>query len=86
MTRRQLMADQAFTLLKRESQNTHVKLRTIAQTVIQTGDLPGGTENGMGAHCLTPPAAMPDCQWRCRNMKAMISGNTARSEPVITSG
>ena len=40
MTRRQLTADQAFALLKRESQNTHVKLRTIAQTVIQTGDLP----------------------------------------------
>ena len=45
MTRRQLTADQAFTLLKRESQNTHVKLRAIAQTVIQTGDLPVGTEN-----------------------------------------
>jgi ANTAR domain len=40
MTRRQLTADQAFTLLKRHSQNTHVKLRSIAQTVIQTGDLP----------------------------------------------
>jgi hypothetical protein len=45
MTRRQLTADQAFTLLQRRSQNTHVKLRTIAQTVIQTGDLPAGTEN-----------------------------------------
>jgi hypothetical protein len=45
MTRRQLTADQAFALLKRESQNTHVKLRAIAQTVIQTGDLPVGTEN-----------------------------------------
>ena len=44
MTRRQLTADQAFALLKRESQNTHVKLRTIAQMVIQTGDLPVGTE------------------------------------------
>jgi ANTAR domain len=42
MTRRQLTADQAFALLKRESQNTHVKLRAIAQTVIQTGDLPVG--------------------------------------------
>jgi hypothetical protein len=41
MTRRQLTPDQAFTLLKRRSQNTNVKLRTIAQTVIQTGDLPG---------------------------------------------
>jgi hypothetical protein len=40
MTRRRLTAEQAFTLLRRESQNTHVKLRTIAQTVIQTGDLP----------------------------------------------
>jgi ANTAR domain len=40
MTRRQLTAGQAFTLLRRESQNTHVKLRTIAQAVIQTGDLP----------------------------------------------
>ncbi len=45
MTRRQLTADQAFTLLKRHSQNTNVKLRTIAQTVIQTGDLPVGAEN-----------------------------------------
>ena len=48
MTRRQLTADQAFTLLQRESQNTHVKLRTIAQTVIQTGDLPVGTESKAG--------------------------------------
>ena len=48
MTRRQLTADQAFTLLKRQSQNTHVKLRTIAQTVIQTGDLPVGTESKAG--------------------------------------
>jgi hypothetical protein len=45
MFRRQLTADQAFALLKRESQNTHVKLRTIAQTVIQAGDLPVGTES-----------------------------------------
>jgi ANTAR domain len=42
MTRRQLTAGQAFALLKCESQNTHVKLRTIAQSVIQTGDLPVG--------------------------------------------
>jgi hypothetical protein len=40
MTRRQLAADEAFALLRRHSQNTNVKLRTIAQTVIQTGDLP----------------------------------------------
>jgi len=40
MTRRQLTADQAFTLLKRRSQNTNVTLRAVAQTVIQTGDLP----------------------------------------------
>jgi hypothetical protein len=45
MTRRQLTAGQAFALLKRESQNTHVKIRTIAQRVIQTGDLPVGTES-----------------------------------------
>jgi AmiR/NasT family two-component response regulator len=42
MSRRELTADQAFALLKRESQNTHVKLRAIAQSVIQTGDLPVG--------------------------------------------
>jgi hypothetical protein len=48
MTRRQLTADQAFTLLKGESQNTHVKLRTIAQTVIQTGDLPVEAESKAG--------------------------------------
>jgi hypothetical protein len=45
MTRRQLTAGQAFALLKHESQTTHVKLRTIAQSVIQAGDLPVGTEN-----------------------------------------
>jgi hypothetical protein len=46
MTRRQLVADEAFTLLRRESQKANVKLRTIAQTVIQTGDLPVGTKSG----------------------------------------
>jgi ANTAR domain len=45
MTRRQLTADQAFALLKRQSQNSHMKLRAIAQTVIQTGDLPVGAES-----------------------------------------
>jgi AmiR/NasT family two-component response regulator len=45
MTRHQLAPDEAFTLLRRESQNTNMKLRTIAQTIIQTGDLPVGTES-----------------------------------------
>jgi hypothetical protein len=45
MTRRQLAVDEAFTLLRRKSQKTNVKLRTIAQTVIQTGDLPVGTKS-----------------------------------------
>jgi ANTAR domain len=45
MTRRQLTADQAFTLLQRQSQNSHVKLRAIAQMVIQTGDLPANGES-----------------------------------------
>ncbi|HEX5907620.1 MAG TPA: ANTAR domain-containing protein [Propionibacteriaceae bacterium] len=44
MARRQLTADEAFTLLRRRSQNSHVKLRTIAQIVIQSGDLPGAAE------------------------------------------
>jgi hypothetical protein len=48
MSRRQLTADQAFDLLKRESQNTHVRLRTVAQTVIRPGDLPVGTESEAG--------------------------------------
>ena len=48
MVRHQLTADQAFALLKRESQNTHVKLRAIAQMVIQTGDLPAGAERKVG--------------------------------------
>jgi ANTAR domain len=42
MTRRQLAAEEAFTLLRRQSQNTNVKLGTIAQAVIHTGDLPVG--------------------------------------------
>lgn len=48
MARRRLTADQAFTLLQRHSQNTNVKLRTIAQTVIQTGDLAVGAESEAG--------------------------------------
>jgi AmiR/NasT family two-component response regulator len=40
MSRHQITAEQAFALLRRQSQNTHAKPRTIAQTVIQTGDLP----------------------------------------------
>jgi len=48
MVRHQLTADQAFALLKRESQNTHVKIRAIAQTVIQTGDLPAAAEREVG--------------------------------------
>ena len=40
MTRRHVTADQAFALLRRRSQNTNVKLREIAETVIETGDLP----------------------------------------------
>jgi ANTAR domain len=48
MIRRRLTADQAFALLQHESQNTHVKLRTIAQTVIQTGDLPVGSQHDAG--------------------------------------
>jgi hypothetical protein len=53
MTRRQLTAGQAFTLLRRESQKTHVKLRTIAQTVIQTGDIrtaPGSASSRVMMH------------------------------------
>jgi ANTAR domain len=45
MSRHQITAEQAFTLLRRQSQNTHVKLRTIAQTVIQTGDLPANAKS-----------------------------------------
>jgi hypothetical protein len=51
MTRRQLTAGQAFALLKRESQNTHVKLRTIAQRVIETGDLPAAKERDARRSC-----------------------------------
>lgn len=39
MARRQLTAEQAFTLLQRRSQGTNTKLRTIAEDVILTGDL-----------------------------------------------
>jgi AmiR/NasT family two-component response regulator len=45
MTRRQLAAGGPFALLRRRSQNTNVKRRTIAQAVIQTGDLPVGAES-----------------------------------------
>jgi len=45
MSPHQITAEQAFALLRRQSQNTHVKLRTIAQTVIQTGDLPANAKS-----------------------------------------
>jgi AmiR/NasT family two-component response regulator len=45
MTRRQVTADQAFALLRRRSQSTNVKLQKIAQTVIDTGDLPVDAES-----------------------------------------
>jgi hypothetical protein len=51
MTRRQLTAGQAFALLKRESQYTHVKLRTVAQRVIQTGDLAVGKKSEGRRYC-----------------------------------
>jgi hypothetical protein len=51
MARRQLTAGEAFALLKRESQNTHVKLRTLAQRVIETGDLPAAKESEARRSC-----------------------------------
>jgi AmiR/NasT family two-component response regulator len=39
MSRGQLTIDQAFTVPKRRSQHTNVARRTIAQAVIETGDL-----------------------------------------------
>jgi len=45
MSPHQITAEQAFALLRRQSQDTHVKLRTIAQTVIQTGDLPANAKS-----------------------------------------
>jgi ANTAR domain len=59
MARRQLTAGQAFALLKRESQNTHVKLRTIAQRVIQTGDLPVVTLGGHNRRDVPEPVDVP---------------------------
>ena len=33
-------------------------------------------------HCLTAPAAKPDCQYRCRNRNDIASGTTASNDPV----
>ena len=33
---------------------------------------------------MTPPVAKPDCQYRCRNRKAIISGMIDTREPMIT--
>src|SRR5215213_4153152 len=35
-------------------------------------------------HCLTPPVVRPDCQYRCRNRKAMMSGRIETNAPVMT--
>lgn len=40
MTRHQLSAEQAFAVLQQRSQHTNVKLRTVADQVIRTGELP----------------------------------------------
>src|SRR5665648_629225 len=42
-----------------------------------------GRGPGVG-HCLTPPVARPDCQYRCRKRKTTISGMIETIEPVIT--
>lgn len=39
-----------------------------------------------GRGYLTAPSARPLCHWRCIARKAAISGTTASSDPVISSG
>jgi AmiR/NasT family two-component response regulator len=41
MERHKIRGDRAFDLLRRESQTRNVKLRQIAETVVETGDIPG---------------------------------------------
>lgn len=46
MTRRHITAEKAFSLLQRHSQDSNVKLRILAQAVVQTGDLPYAMDGG----------------------------------------
>lgn len=45
MEREHITADQAFTVLRRSSQHLNVKLRDIAQQLVDTGDSPVGVES-----------------------------------------
>jgi len=45
MERHKLTEDQAFTLLSHASQHTNIKLRTVADQLVHTGDLPGATSS-----------------------------------------
>ena len=42
MERERITADQAFDLLRRSSQHLNVKLRDVAQELVDTGAVPGG--------------------------------------------
>ena len=93
MTRRQLAADGPFTLLRRHSQNTNVKLRTIAQTVIQTGDLPAGAEREARWHCANsqparrrPRQPSSDCATRTRLGTCVKRGSPAAPDTAPAFG
>jgi len=42
MARERITADQAFDVLRRASQHLNMKLRAVAQDVVDTGEIPPG--------------------------------------------
>ena len=42
MERERITADQAFEVLRRASQRMNVKLRSVAETLVETGESPDG--------------------------------------------
>ena len=48
MERERITADQAFDVLRRASQHMNVKLRSVAETLVETGESPAGAQSGKG--------------------------------------
>jgi len=59
MERYKMTAEQAFAVLSRLSQQSNVKLRDVAQRLIDTGETPAGSSGGHNWAARRPPSGPP---------------------------
>jgi len=59
MERYKLTAEQAFAVLSRISQQSNVKLRDVAQHLVDTGETPAGSSGGPRGAARRPPSGPP---------------------------